>query len=152
VVEVVGVLPRAAVEEPFERVQQMAGTQLGRVGDEHAPVVELAALSLDDGRRQHIEVVEVERARRREVAAVGVVRPLAEGDVLNQLRDQEVQVGVALAVAVARQIERDVVEAGREIGAVVEVEAAQEVLVGLTAAAVLRRDQAGHGLEHLRGA
>ena len=36
----------------------------------------------------------------------------------------------------------------REVGAVIEVEAAQEVLVGLALAAVLRDDDARHGLEH----
>ena len=39
----------------------------------------------------------------------------------------------------------------REVGAVIEVEAAQVVLVGLALAAVLADDDAGHGLEHLAG-
>jgi hypothetical protein len=56
---------------------------------------------------------------------------------------------VALAVAMRRHVDRQAVDAGREVGAVVEVEAAQEVLVGLAVARVLRDDEAGHELEHL---
>ena len=44
-------------------------------------------------------------------------------------------------------IDRHAVHAGREIGAVVEVEAAQVILVGLARAAVLRDDHAGNGLD-----
>ena len=44
---------------------------------------------------------------------------------------------------------RDAFDGGREVGAVVEVEAAQEKLVGLARAAVLGHDGAGDGLEHL---
>ena len=44
------------------------------------------------------------------------------------------------------------VDAGREIGAVIEIEAAQEILVGLAVAAVLRDDEARHGLQQLAGA
>ena len=39
----------------------------------------------------------------------------------------------------------------REIGAVIEVEAAQEILVGLAVAAVLGDDEAGNDLERLGG-
>ena len=41
---------------------------------------------------------------------------------------------------------------GGEVGAVVEVEAAQEILVGLAVAAVLGDDEARHDLEHFAGA
>ena len=91
-------------------------------------------------------------AGRGEVADVGVVGALLVVDLLHQLRNQEVQVGVALSVAVARQVQRDAAEERREVGAVIEIEAAQEVLVGLSGSAVLRRDQAGNRFEHLGGA
>ena len=70
---------------------------------------------------------------------------------VDELGDQEVDVGVALAVGVRRHVDRHAVHVGREVGAVVEVEAAQEVLVGLAVAAVLRDDQPGHDLEHFAG-
>ena len=71
---------------------------------------------------------------------------------LDELGDQEVEVGVALAVAVGRHVDRHAACRDREVGAVVEVEAAQEVLVGLAAARVLGGDGAGHGLDQLAGA
>ena len=52
----------------------------------------------------------------------------------------------------AREIDGNAVDRSGEIGAVIEVEAAQEVLVRLPVAAVLRDDQARHGLEDLAGA
>src|SRR5688572_30179499 len=49
-------------------------------------------------------------------------------------------------------VHRHAVDAGREIGAVIQVEAAQKVLVRLAAAAVLSDDQPGHYFEQLTGA
>jgi len=53
---------------------------------------------------------------------------------------------------VGRDIARHAAELGGEIGAVVEVEAAQEILVGLAVAGMLRDDQARHHFERLAGA
>ena len=55
----------------------------------------------------------------------------------HQLGDQEVEIRVALAVRVRRHVDRHAGDRRREVGAVIEVEAAQEVLVGLALAAVL---------------
>jgi len=52
-------------------------------------------------------------------------------------------------VGVGGHVDGHAVDKGREVGAVVEVEAAQEVLVGLAVAAVLGDDHAGHEFEHL---
>ena len=71
---------------------------------------------------------------------------------LDQLRDQEIEVGVSLAVPVGRHVDRHPAGRDGEIGAVVEVEAAQEILVRLAAAGVLGGDGAGHGLDKLSGA
>ena len=50
-----------------------------------------------------------------------------------------------------RHVDRHAVDARGEVGAVVQVEAAQEVLVRLAVAAVLRHDEPGDGLEDLGG-
>jgi hypothetical protein len=50
-------------------------------------------------------------------------------------------------MAVAAQVHLHAVDIGREISAVVEVEATQEILVGLPAPRMLGRDHAGHGFE-----
>src|SRR5882672_10753188 len=93
----------------------------------------------------------VRRACGGEVAFVGVVRAFAVVDMLDQLGDEEIQVRVTLAVPVARQIERHAVDMDREVGAMVEVEAAQEILIRLARAAVLGDDHAGDDLQHLAG-
>jgi len=70
-------------------------------------------------------------------------------DRLHELRDQRIEVRVALAVAVAGQVHRDAIQRRGEIRAVVEVEPAQEVLVRLPVAGMLGGDQSGHRLQHL---
>ena len=52
-------------------------------------------------------------------------------------------------MAVRRHVERDTVEERREVGAVVQIEPAHEVLIGLTAARVLRDDQTRNRLQDL---
>ena len=49
-------------------------------------------------------------------------------------------------------VDRDAVDAGREIRAVIQVEAAQEILVGLAIASMLGDHEPGHGLQQLTGA
>ena len=62
------------------------------------------------------------------------------------------QIRVPLPVGVAHGVDRGVVHEERDVGAVVDVEAAQEVLLRLASAAVLHREEARHGLEHALGA
>ena len=62
---------------------------------------------------------------------------------LDHLGDDEVGVGEALAVRVRHHVDRHAVDRQREVGAVVGVEAAQEVLVRLAAARVLHHHQPG---------
>jgi hypothetical protein len=70
-------------------------------------------------------------------------------DVVDQLGDEEVEVRIPLAVRVRRHVDRHPLDARLEIGAVIEVEAANEVLVGLSIARVLRDDEPGNRLEQL---
>jgi hypothetical protein len=52
-------------------------------------------------------------------------------------------------MAVRRQVHRDPVDRGGEVGPVIEIESAQEELIRLSSSAVLRRDQPRHRLENL---
>ena len=52
-------------------------------------------------------------------------------------------------MAVRAHVDGHAVDGDGEVGAVVEIEAAQEILVGFALAAVLRDDQARHRLQHL---
>ena len=54
-------------------------------------------------------------------------------------------------MAMGAHIERHAVEIEREVGAVIEVEAAQEILVGFAVAAVLRDDKTWHDFQRLAG-
>ena len=70
-------------------------------------------------------------------------------DPLDQLGDDEVEVEIALAVAVAAHVDRHAVDESGEVGAVIEVEAAQEILVGLAGAGMLGGDEARDILRQL---
>jgi hypothetical protein len=50
---------------------------------------------------------------------------------------------------VCRHVDRRAGHRHREVAAVIQIEAAQEVLIGFSLATVLRDDHAGHCLEHL---
>jgi hypothetical protein len=65
------------------------------------------------------------------------------------LGDEEVQIGVALAVGVRAEVDRHAVDEQRDVGTMVGVEAAQEVLLGLAAAGVLANHQPGHEPDHV---
>ena len=135
-----------------QRAVGVVAAQLGARHADHAPVVLLEALragergAAGDPQRRAVDLVEgleLHRAGGVEVAEPRRVRALVDIDGRHRLRDQEVGVGVALAVAVARHVDRDAVGVDRDVGAVIGVEPADEVLIGLSAAGVLRHHQAG---------
>jgi len=93
----------------------------------------------------------MDRSDRREVALIGEIGSLADVDRADQFGDQEIEIGITLAVRMGAHVHRHVVDGDREVGAVVEIEAAQKILVGLAVAAVLGDDQAGHDFQRFRG-
>ena len=127
----------------------MAASDFGRGREQAAGEVVGAGLDVHERAVERRGVVDVAGAGGREVALVGEVRALRILDAGDELRDQEVEIRVALAVRVRRHVDRRAGDGHREVAAVIEVEPAQEVLVGFPLAAVLRDDHAGHGLEHL---
>ncbi len=129
--------------------EQVAAPESHRAGTDDPVEIELTETRLQKRPLQPIDVLDAGGSGRREVADVGVIRPLAELEYLDQLGNQQVDVEVALAVAMARQIEGYALERRREVGAVIEVEAAQKELVGLAAAGVLGGDQPGNALQNL---
>ena len=70
---------------------------------------------------------------------------------MNQLRDQKVDISVALPVAMGRHVDRHAVDPDGKIGAMVEIEAAQKILVGFALSGMLGDDQARHDLKRLAG-
>ena len=114
-------------------------------------IAETAKCHLGDVFGELVEVIDLDGAGGAEVAHIGVVRTLADIHRLNQLRDQKVDIGVALPVAMSRHVDGHAIDPDRKIGAVVKIEAAQEILVGLTLSGMLGDDQAGHDLKRLAG-
>ncbi len=101
---------------------------------------------------QLIQQLDVCRAHRSEIADGGVIGPLGVVDAAHDLRDQEVLVRIALTVGVGRAVHRHAVDEAREIGAVVEVETPDQVLVGLALARVDGDHQTRDGLVELADA
>ena len=147
-VELFGVLPGAVVVGRFDGVEQVAWARFAGIGDQAARVAVLAERQRGNAFRQCVEQADVGRSGRSEVAFVGEVRPLLVGDAVHEFGQQPVQVAVAMAVRVRRHVHRHAGDEAREVGAMVEVEAAQEILVRLAITAVLGDDHTGHEFQH----
>ena len=98
-----------------------------------------------------VDQADMEVARGGEIAFVGEIRPLAHVDGADRFRHQPVQVRIALAMGMGAHVDRHVVDPDRHVGAVVEIIAAQKILVGFALAAVLGHDQAGNRFEDFSG-
>ncbi len=144
--------PWAVRRRVLQRHQQRAAADLGRSREQAAQIIVVAGFGSDERCVERRAIPQVHRAGRREISRLRVVRALAIVDRLDQLGDDEVDVGVALAVCVRRHVHRHAVHAGLQIGAVIEVEAAQKVLIRFAAAAVLSNDQPRHDFQQLTGA
>ena len=151
-VEVVAAGPRAVGVAVFEGVEEIAVTELHGAGPQRAGVAETAAFQGEQTLGQGAHIVDAGGPGGGEVAHVGEIDALAVVHLVHQLGDEGIEFDPALPVAVRGEIDRDAVHEDGEIGAMIEVEAAQEVLVGLPRAAVLRDDDAGDGLEDFGGA
>ena len=149
---VVAALERPVVVHEFQSVEQAAGADLGGVGEQPAIIMKTPALDFREASGQRIGIPDVRRARAREIAVLRVVNALLVTDRADEFGDQKSRVGPALPVGVRDEVDGHAVHRRREIRAVIEVEAAQVILVGLPLAAVLRDDQSGHGLEDFAGA
>src|SRR5580704_18435922 len=93
----------------------------------------------------------MDRSSRAIVADIGVIRPFLEVHPLHKLRDDGVHVRVPFAVRVRRQVKRHIVDENGEVCTMVEIEAAQKILVGLAATGVLSDDETGNRLQKFSG-
>ena len=144
-----GYVGRTVIAHPLPGKEQFTRSGSGGSGDEEAGVVVSSGLQLNEVRRQMRQVGDLGVPRSREVARVRKIGALPVGDARHQLRNQPVQIHVALPVGVTAEVHRRAVDGGGEIRAVVEVEAPQVVLVGLATAGVGGDDHAWHGLQQL---
>src|SRR5690606_33940181 len=112
-----------------------------------ARVVVFAEFEFGDAARERGDEVELGGAGGGKVAVLGGESALLIVDAADEFGDDEVGVGVALAVCVGAGVGGHAVHGDGEVGAVVDVEAAEEVLVGFAAAGVLGDDEPGDDFE-----
>ena len=141
--------PRSGVGGRLEGRQQGAAAELRRGRQQHAAEIVRAHLEPHDRTIERRGVVDVPGAGGGKVPLLGIVRTLRVLDARHQFRNQEVDVGVALAVRVRRHVHRSAGDGHGEVAAMIEIEPAQEILIGFSLSAVLGDDHAGDGLEDL---
>ena len=81
-----------------------------------------------------------------EVSLLRRVGSFEDAHRVNELRDDEVRVGVAVAVIVARVVDGNAVDGELEVLPLVRVEAAEEHLLGVARAALVREEKTGREL------
>ncbi len=146
------VLPRAVEGLQLAAEQQVAAAELDRIDDHAAAVAERSKRDLGDPARQCVGKLEPGRPGRGKVANVGVISALAIANLIDRLGDQEIEVGPALAMTMGAHVDRHRIDEGREIGPVIKIESAQEILIGFAAARMLGRDQPRYEFEQITGA
>ncbi len=122
-----------------------------RAASSQLAAAEAAPFRRDPGPREAIDRAHIAGPGEREIAPVGAIRTLAIILPLDDLGDQAVEVQIALAMSMRPEIHLNPVDIGGKIRPVIEVEAAQEILIGLAAARVLRGDHTRHGLQQFGG-
>src|SRR5207248_730938 len=98
--------------------------------------------------RKALDQADVKGAYGRKISLIGVIGTLAHIDSADKLRNEEIEVRVALAVRVSAHVDRHVVDRDRKIRTVVEVVAAQEILVGFALTAMLGHDEPRYYFQH----
>jgi hypothetical protein len=93
--------------------------------------------------------MDADRSGGGEVTILDRIWPFMKVEPSGEFGDQPVDIGPPLTVAMAALVDEHSVDGGAEIGAMIEVKAAQIILVGLALAAVLTDDQARGCLEQL---
>ena len=129
--------------------EHVAGTERRRHAGDRPGIAEAANLDLPEILVELVDDADVDSADRREIAIECRIRPFAVRHPLHDLRYDEIGVGITLAMRVGAHVDRHVIDEEADIGAMVEREAAQEILIGFSSAAVLGDDEARHAFEHL---
>ena len=126
----------------LERTKQISTADARRGGTKEASPAVIPCADADDGALELIDVVDVGRTRRRKIPLVGEVRSLLELHAAHELGNEKADVRIAVRVRTCRRIDRNTRDGRREVGSVIQVEAAQVVLIRLALATVLAHDEA----------
>src|SRR5262249_29525135 len=100
------------------------------------------------GAIEFIHVVDVGRTGGREITLVGEIWPLLELNTADELGNEKTGIGVPVRVRAGRRVDRHARDGRGEVGAVVEVEATEIVLIRLALATMLADDEPRYRLEH----
>ena len=112
--------------------------------------IELTAGRLHHPLADDLTRLEVDRSRRIEVAELDVIGAFVHIESFNRFRDDEVQIGIALPMRMRSQIDRHPVGEERDIGPVIGIKPAQEILIGLSCAAgMFHGNEAGNQAKNL---
>ena len=147
-VKALGLVPRAIVVGRLHRIQQLAALPRHGLRQQRAGIAVVTQSQRCNALGQAIKQPQARHPGRAEVALIGKVGPLFVADAVHQLGNEPVQIAVAMAMRVRGHVHRHAVHIGGEVGAMVQVKAAQKVLVGLAITTVLGDDHAGHKLQH----
>ena len=151
VAEPLGIIPFAIVALDFGGEQEIAIAELeGATGNKPIEII-AAGLERDKG-LQGIDGCRLGGAGKREIPDIGAIGSLAIVDPRDGFGDHRIEIEIALAMGMGSHVQRHIIERQREISAVIKVEAAQEILIGLAAAGVLGRDEPRHCLEQFANA
>ncbi len=129
--------------------QALHGIARWRQQREIALGVERAARGLRDVLVHEVLRHKSDGPGRGEIAELHEIRPLESFDELDGLRDQEMKIGITLAVGVAAQVHRQTIDEECDVGAVIGIEASEQILFRLAAALVLADDEAGNQTQHV---
>ena len=144
--------PRAIFTHEFPGHQNVGAIVLCQskgICEQAAPVIMTAPGDIRDAAVQLIADVNSGRAGGSEIAILGEIGALVIIDVVDQFGDQEIEVRITLTMAVGGHIDRNAIDAAGKIGAMIQIVPAQEILVSLAVARMLRDDQAGYGFQSL---
>ena len=141
--KVFGQIPGPVIALDLGGGEEVATAERGAARGHAADIAEGAHFALNEG-LYGVARYEGDRARGRKIADIGEIGPLAVIDPLQRFGNHEVEIEITLAMAMRAHVDRHAVDETGEIRAVIEVEAAQEILVRLARSRMLRGDDAGH--------
>nr|WP_255615653.1 hypothetical protein [Polymorphobacter sp. PAMC 29334] len=139
--KIAGNIVRPVIIAELTSKEEIACAELARSSSEQSKIVAVDAAGACHERSSGIDRLKLRRTCSKKIADIRPVGPLGVVDRINEFRDDEIDVSEALSVRVRPHVDRHTVDELGEVGAVIEVEAAQEILVGLAAARMLRSDE-----------
>ena len=139
--------PRAIGSQHFQRIHQIAVGSLRCVRQQKPTVTETANPDLGHRTLEPVRQQDVHRTSSGEVTVFRRVRTFPVLHTIDEIRNQEIQIAVALPMSMRTLIDRHSVDTDRQIGSMIKIHATQKILIRLTFTAVLGHDDARRPLQ-----